>query len=167
MQAVVSTQQSYAGAVGVVQAYDLRRLIEEAIGMSDAAFVNHGIDVAVDLEALEPAFIDRHKVMQILINLLSNAKHALAEREDGRRIDIRLATIGDGRFAIEVEDNGVGIAPENRDRIFTNGFTTKENGSGLGLAMALKLMDRHEGSIDIASEPGCGTAVTSFRITIF
>jgi C4-dicarboxylate-specific signal transduction histidine kinase len=78
--------------------------------------------------------IDRHKVIQILVNLFSNAKYACDFNDPANRtIRIRLTTVGDDSIRIEVIDNGMGIAEENVTRIFSYGFTTRKMGHGFGL----------------------------------
>jgi signal transduction histidine kinase len=102
--------------------------------------------------------VDKHKVLQILVNLVRNAKYALDDggRND-KRLTVRVATDGDGFVKISVIDNGVGIPPEHLTRIFAHGFTTRKNGHGFGLhsgALAAKEMG---GSLSVHSDgPGQG-----------
>jgi C4-dicarboxylate-specific signal transduction histidine kinase len=110
-------------------------------------------------EKVPPAFVDRHQVMQILVNLITNAKHAL---EDVARPDRRLAvSIGkiDGGVRLEVRDNGAGIAPENLPKIFTHGFTTKKTGHGFGLHNSANAAQQMDGSLTAHSDgPGQGAS---------
>jgi two-component system, NtrC family, sensor kinase len=108
------------------------------------------------------AIVDRHKVLQILINLMRNSKYALDEQAPSdKRLEIHVHRTEAGNAAITVRDNGVGIAPENLDRIFGHGYTTKKDGHGFGLhsgALAAKEMN---GSLTVHSDgPGCGAAFT-------
>ena len=104
--------------------------------------------------------LDKHKALQILVNLISNAKNAMhALPESQRRLHVRLTAEGDRAF-IQVVDSGQGIAPEIRERLFTQGFTTREGGHGLGLhssALAAKLMG---GRLTLESE-GLGKGATA------
>jgi signal transduction histidine kinase len=78
--------------------------------------------------------VDRHKLMEILVNVLQNARQSLAERGgDGKRITLSISRPDPRTARIEVTDNGVGIAPDNLTRIFHHGFTTKKSGHGFGL----------------------------------
>ena len=90
------------------------------------------------------ATIERHKVMQILVNLLTNAKHALDKAEvRDKTLTVRIALNGSEFVQISVLDTGAGIAPENMARLFQHGFTTKPEGHGFGLhhgALAAKEM---------------------------
>ncbi len=84
---------------------------------------------------MPPILVDRHKLLQILVNLLSNARHALME--SGREDKVLTLRIEPGarqdRLRIAVSDNGVGIPAENLHRLFSQGFTTKKSGHGFGL----------------------------------
>jgi signal transduction histidine kinase len=104
--------------------------------------------------------VDRHKVLQILINLLRNAKYAMDEQAPAeKRLEIQVRRTPEGNAVIAVRDNGVGIAPENLTRIFGHGFTTKKDGHGFGLhsgALAAKQMN---GSLSVHSD-GFGKGAT-------
>ncbi|HYO52306.1 ATP-binding protein [Archangium sp.] len=105
--------------------------------------------------------VDRHKLLQILVNLLSNAQHALVEsgKQDKRlRIRVRMADGGE-RLLLEVTDNGVGIAPENLSRMFTQGFTTKRTGHGFGLHISSMAATEMKGRLTCAS-PGLQQGAT-------
>jgi C4-dicarboxylate-specific signal transduction histidine kinase len=78
--------------------------------------------------------VDKHKVLQILVNLVRNAKQAIAENEqDERKVTVAVRYPGQDRVRITVQDNGAGIPKENLARIFAHGFTTKSDGHGFGL----------------------------------
>ena len=125
---IVAMQQTYARATGVLEDVPVDKLIEDAVQLNLVSFKRHGIDVVREVPAapVPPVRVDKHKVLQILINLLRNAKHAL---EDARRPDLRLGIalehVGD-TVRIVVSDNGIGIAPENLTSVFRHGFTTEE-----------------------------------------
>src|SRR5438094_3051565 len=101
---------------------------------------------------------DAEKLRQVFANLVDNAIDALATIPEGRRHDLFLEN-GDGPATARVRDNGCGIAPEKLDRIFNPFFTTKEKGTGLGMAISKKIVEAHEGAIEVASEVGRGTEV--------
>jgi two-component system, NtrC family, sensor kinase len=104
--------------------------------------------------------LDKHKVMQILINFLSNAKYACdAGQKTEKMVAVRLKLVGQDRVRMEVADNGIGIAPENTKRIFSQGFTTRKGGHGFGLhsgALAAKDL----GGIISAESTGIGQGAT-------
>ena len=102
--------------------------------INQAAYQRHGIEVVREYAPVPTIMADRHKILQILINVLNNAKQALADSNaSNRRVVLRLYRQGDDHVRFEVSDTGVGIPPENLDRIFSLGFTTKATGHGFGL----------------------------------
>jgi two-component system sensor histidine kinase AtoS len=107
---------------------------------------------------------DETLLRQAFLNLLRNARQAVrAVREDEGEVRVRGAVSDDGRVGLEISDNGVGIEEQNLDRIFLPFFTTREEGTGLGLALVQKIILSHNGTIQVNSRPGEGT---SFRITL-
>jgi len=113
------------------------------------------LEVEVTPETLELA-ADEELIEQVLINLLLNAMQALEGQPDAR-ITLR-ARIGDtGRAVIEVHDNGPGILPEVRERIFVPFFTTKQSGSGIGLSLSRQILRLHGGTLTVRSTPGVET----------
>lgn len=132
---IVSMQQSYAKVSGVYENLSAVDLVEDALRINFAAFDRHGIDVVREFDSnLPPVCVDRHKVLQILINLLRNAKHAMEDHaKDEKRLVIRLRATSGQKIEILIRDNGIGIPTENLTRIFNHGFTTKKSGHGFGL----------------------------------
>ncbi len=159
---IIRVQQSHARAGGLVQETSLAELIDDAIQINQASIDREQIEIVREYESLPPVLVDKQKVMQILVNLISNAKHAL--RDSGRpdkRLTVRLRRVGENRVQIQVEDNGVGISPENLTRIFGHGFTTKKDGHGFGLHSAALHAKEMGGSLTAHSEgPGKGAVFT-------
>jgi PAS domain S-box-containing protein len=156
---IVTMQQTYARVSGVKEVINLRELVEDSLRMNLGALDRHGVEVVREFENVPPMNVEKHKVLQILVNLIRNAKHACqdSERAD-KRLTVRV-TNGDGRVKIIVMDNGVGISPENLLRIFNHGFTTRKDGHGFGLhsgALAAKEMG---GSLSVHSD-GHGQGAT-------
>ena len=135
IKGIVAMQQRYGRASGVDERLDAAELVRDALRMNAASLDRHGIEIEQDFaEETPPVRADRHKVLQILINLIRNAKHALKDRPTGgRRLVLRVAPGAERRVVVTVRDNGVGIPPANLDRIFNYGFTTKPDGHGFGL----------------------------------
>ena len=106
--------------------------------------------------------VDKHKVLQILVNLLNNSKYAVTERAlEDRRIDIGVGLNGNSRVRVWVKDNGIGIAPEDLDRIFSHGFTTRMDGHGFGLHSGANAALGMNGSLSAYSDgKGCGATFT-------
>ncbi|HEY3854579.1 MAG TPA: ATP-binding protein [Verrucomicrobiae bacterium] len=151
---IVAMQQTYAKVFGVLEPVAPVSLVKDALRMNDAAFKRHDIQVIQQFEEDVPvAMVDRHKVLQILVNLMRNSKYAIDQQAPAeRRLEILLRRTKAGNVAITVRDNGVGIAPENLTRIFGHGFTTKKDGHGFGLhsgALAAKEMN---GSLTVHSD---------------
>ncbi len=159
INAIVSMQQSHAKFGGVLERLEVRSLIEDAIQIHSGAFERHGIELITDFQPVPPALVDRHKVMQILINLLGNAKHALESRATGKQITIRLSAPSQSRVRITVADNGAGIAKENFDRIFSQGFTTRKAGHGFGLHNGALAAKELGGTLSVQSD-GVGLGAT-------
>ena len=151
---IVAMQQSYAKLSGVYEHLEVAALVEDAVRMNTAAFDRHHIELVRDFDPhTPPVCVDRHKMLQILINLLRNAKHAM-EGQDARekRIILRIARAGSDRVRITVRDNGVGIPPEHLTKIFNHGFTTKKNGHGFGLHSGANAAREMGGSLTARSE---------------
>ena len=106
--------------------------------------------------------MDRHKVLQILVNLIRNARHALNDGAPAdKRLTLRLALDGGDRATITVGDNGIGILAENLTRIFAHGFTTRKNGHGFGLHSSALAAREMGGSLHAHSDgPGRGATFT-------
>lgn len=157
---IVAMQQNYAKVSGMIESLSVKNLVEDALQMNAAALARHGILVIRDFQEVPVISVDKHKILQILVNLIRNAKYAIdaaARREKRLSVTIRL----NERTMIEISitDNGIGIASENLTRIFSHGFTTKRDGHGFGLhsgALAAKEMG---GSLSAFSE-GSGKGAT-------
>ena len=125
--------------------------------MNLAAFDRHHIQVVREVaENLPPVCVDRHKVLQILINLVRNAKYAMDRRnETSKRMVVRVALASPDRVKITIADNGVGIATDHLTRIFNHGFTTKKDGHGFGLHSGANAAKEMGGSLT-ANSAGLG-----------
>jgi PAS domain S-box-containing protein len=157
---VVAMQQSYAKVSGVFENLAAHRLVEDAIAMNIGAFERHGVEVERKFSAVPLIRVDRHKVLQILINLIRNAKYALddVERLD-KKITISISVANERFVHIVVADNGIGISPENLTKIFAHGFTTRKGGHGFGLHSGANAARSMGGAITVAS-PGIGQGAT-------
>lgn len=156
---IVAMQQNYAKVSGVYENLPVVPLVEDALRMNAAAFERHGIEVIREFAPdLPVVHVDRHKALQILINLLRNAKYAMdAGDPPHKRLVVRINQSSPERARITVADNGVGIAPENLTKIFNHGFTTKADGHGFGLHSGANAAREMGGSLTAQSEgPGKG-----------
>jgi PAS domain S-box-containing protein len=159
---IVTMQQGYARAYGIVETLPIVDLVEDTLRLNAGALARHQVQVIRDYTATPSVPVDKHKVLQILINLVRNAKYALDEsgRKD-KLLTIRVATDHDDFVGISVIDNGVGIPPENLTRIFAHGFTTRKDGHGFGLHSGAVAVKEMGGSLSVHSDgPGQGAAFT-------
>lgn len=133
IRGIIAVQQAYARGAGMIEPTDLAEVVRDALRINATGIDRHGIRIEEQLAPLPRLSLDKHKVMQVVVNLIANAKDAVGGRQrEERRIVVRTARHGE-RVRIEVEDNGMGIAPEHLPRLFQHGFTTKRDGHGFGL----------------------------------
>ena len=131
---IVAMQQNYARVSGVPEALNVIAVVEDAIRMNAEAMEQRQIRVIRDYTEPMPATVDKHKVLQIVVNLVRNAIEALdAGNPEEKQLTLRVGARWEDRVRISVIDNGVGIPAENLARIFEHGFTTRKDGHGLGL----------------------------------
>ena len=158
---IVAMQQNYAKVAGALETLSATELVEDALRMNSAGFDRHRIQVVRELEEKTPLVcVDRHKVLQILINLLRNAKYAMDQQTvQDRRLIVRVETAAPDRVRIQVRDTGIGIGAENLIKIFSHGFTTKRDGYGFGLHSGANAAKEMGGSLTAQSE-GVGQGAT-------
>ena len=156
---IVAMQQGYVKAAGIVEPLKASDLVEDAIRMNSGAVDRHKIKIVRDFGEVPVLTTDKHKVLQILVNLIRNSKYACDDSQrDDKQITLRLRN-GDGSVKISVVDNGIGIPPENLTRIFSHGFTTRKEGHGFGLHSGA--IAAHElGGTLVAQSEGIGRGAT-------
>jgi two-component system NtrC family sensor kinase len=159
---VVATQQSYAGGACVVAPTRINDLVDDALRMNAGALSRHQISVERHVDGLPELSLDRHRVLQILINLISNAKQAMdAPSAHGHTMTLRAWIGDDQRLRLSVQDQGDGISAENLSRIFAHGFTTRQNGHGFGLHSCIIAAQEMGGTLIAHSDgPGLGATFT-------
>jgi NO-binding membrane sensor protein with MHYT domain/two-component sensor histidine kinase len=132
IRTIVAAQQTHARRGGVTETVDIAELVDNAVAIHFAATPD--IAVRREYETVPPVTLDRHKLIQILGNLLSNARHALKDSKKSPRVlTLRIHGRAAGWLIIEVEDSGTGIHADALTRLFEFGFTTKKDGHGFGL----------------------------------
>jgi signal transduction histidine kinase len=160
---IVAMQQSYAKVSGAYENLAPVELVEDALRLNVAAFERHHIELVREFAGnLPKVCVDRHKFLQIFINLLRNAKHAMEDvSEHERRMVIRMSFASPDRVKLVVCDNGIGIPPENLNKIFNHGFTTKKDGHGFGLHSGANAAKEMGGRLTGRSDgPGKGAEFT-------
>ena len=155
---IVFNQQNYAKVIAVVETVELPALLEDALRFQDAAYDRHRIKLVKEFDPVPPILVDKHKVLQIVVNLLSNAKYACdAANKKENQVTVRLKNQGSERVKIEVEDTGIGISREHTIKIFSQGFTTRKGGHGFGLHSGALLAKELGGALNVdSSGPGKG-----------
>jgi PAS domain S-box-containing protein len=160
MKEVVAMQQGYARLSTLPEELFAAELVEDAVRINQAGLDRHGIRVVRDFGVVPAVRADKHKALQILVNLIQNAKIALNEgpaRE--KRLELKIHLNGSGRVKILVKDNGVGILKENLTRIFSHGFTTRREGHGFGLHSGALAAGELGGAL-MAESDGLGKGAT-------
>ena len=134
---IVRRQQHYAKPTSLKEPAELQHLIEDSIKMCDLGREDQPIELIREYTDLPRVMVDKHNVIQILNNLVGNAKQALRNMDRKAVITVRTSTSEDNKFVvIQIADNGCGIPQASQENIFRFGFTTKESGHGFGLHMS-------------------------------
>ncbi|WP_350612410.1 DAHL domain-containing protein [Pseudomonas sp. HY7a-MNA-CIBAN-0227] len=159
---IVSTQQSYAGASSLLEPVHISALMEDALRMNSGALSRHHVTVVKDYHEVPEIMVDKHRLLLILVNLISNAKYAMSNLADRpRQMTLSILPLDDGTLQISVKDEGEGIPAENMTRIFTHGFTTRKEGHGFGLHSCALAALEMKGRLSAHSDgPGKGALFT-------
>ena len=156
---IVAMQQSYAKTSGVVESVAVVDLVEDAIRMNAGSLARHDVEIGRHYEAHPIITLEKNKVLQIIVNLVRNAKYACDESGRTDKL-ISLCVTADATSAsIAIVDNGVGIPAENLTRIFAHGFTTRKQGHGFGLHSGANAAKELGGSLHAFSD-GLGRGAT-------
>ncbi|WP_409438510.1 MULTISPECIES: DAHL domain-containing protein [Pseudomonas] len=159
---IVATQQSYAGANSMTEPLYINELLEDALRMNAGALTRHHVTVVKEYAEVPQVMGDKHRLLLILINLISNAKYAMSDLSNRpRTMTLGVKIVDDSFLEISVRDDGEGIAPENMTRIFAHGFTTRKEGHGFGLHSCALAAIEMNGHLTAHSDgPGLGALFT-------
>ena len=159
---IIQLQQSHSKTKGLTEPTSIEEIVEDTLKINAEMITRNSVDVRREIPNLPTVLLDRHKVLQILTNLISNAIYALSKSENEEKIlKIHVNQKKNRRLQIEVCDNGIGIPEENLTRIFEHGFTTKKKGHGFGLHSTALAANELNGSIKVHSDgPGKGAVFT-------
>ncbi|MEM8736064.1 MAG: ATP-binding protein, partial [Planctomycetota bacterium] len=162
---IVAVQQEAANSAGLLQSVSPQEVVEDAIVANKGTLTNHAVAVQRDFESDLPEFTsDKRKILQILINLIKNAKDAVVEAGASEpNIQVRISR-NESEIAFAVQDNGIGISAAKLQKIFQHGFTTKKHGHGFGLHSSANAATELGGRLDVQSE-GLGAGST-FVLTL-
>ncbi|MGB8169184.1 MAG: ATP-binding protein [Chthoniobacteraceae bacterium] len=157
---IVAMQQGFAKGGGIIEPLTIQTLVDDAIKINSVSFARHHIAVVQAYEEVPKVLVDKHLVLQILVNLLRNAKQAIQEAgTEPRRIVVKIQSKGTDFVKVAVQDTGTGIPQDNLTRIFSHGFTTKKTGHGFGLHSSALAATGMGGSLNAQSD-GPGTGAT-------
>jgi len=158
MADLVRSQQSFAISKGVFEKAVLQKEVEHTLKMLQKASAIDDVEIVREYEQLPAVMVDRNKLLEILVNLVQNARQAVESAEVyPKLITLRVYQASEETVRIEVEDNGVGIASDELTRVFNHGYTTKESGHGFGLHMSANAAREMDGSLSAHSDgPGMG-----------
>jgi hypothetical protein len=142
--------------------YDIHKILQQAILLLRDRAAQQKVEIEVHYaEKIPTVEVDEKQIQQVLVNLGLNGIQAM---KDGGtlKFSTRLHQTSDneGLVEIEIEDTGQGIPKEKLSKIFTPFFTTRHTGTGLGLSICQKLIDQHQGTIEVSSDPDKGTSFT-------
>jgi PAS domain S-box-containing protein len=143
---------------------DVSNLIERTLQLHEHSLRRNNVEVEFHPQpALLPVVGDANQLIQVFLNLISNAEHAIREIRESGRIQIRIGRIGT-HVTVTVQDDGVGIQPDAIPKLFDPFYTTKRpgGGTGLGLSICTSIVREHGGSIDVETLPVGGSAFTVF-----
>jgi signal transduction histidine kinase len=160
---IVATQQSYATTIAVTEELAPADVWDDAVRLNAAALSRHGVKVVRDFAAAPKIVVQKGKLLQILVNLVQNAKNACGEAPSvtAKTVTLRMVPVGDG-VDFSITDNGVGIAAENLTRVFQQGFTTRRTGHGFGLHSCAVLAQQMGGAL--TAESGGHLMGATFRL---
>jgi PAS domain S-box-containing protein len=159
---VVATQQSYARGGGLVESEQICDLAEDALRMNGEALLHGRVKVVRHFAKVPVMRLDRARVLQILVNLISNAGNAMEDiSAELRQVTLRIEVVEGARLRISVADQGAGIAAHNLTSIFAHGFTTRKMGHGFGLHSCALAARQMQGTLTVQSDgPGLGAIFT-------
>jgi PAS domain S-box-containing protein len=159
---IIAAQQAYAGSSRMLETVQIRELLEDALRINAEALARRHMVVEKEMAPVPELLLDRGRILQVLVNLISNAEQAMegvADREP--RLTLQVDLVQGQRLRVRVSDNGVGIAPEILTRVFAHGFTTKKTGHGFGLHSAVIAAHEMGGTLTAHSDgSGTGAAFT-------
>jgi len=147
----------------VLEPCQLETILDKTLSLIEPDLVVYGVRLDKKIEkGLSDVLADKDKLSQVLLNILLNALQAMEDVEGQRILGIKLYNEGES-VILSIADTGCGIVDENLKKIFDPYFTTKNNGTGLGLALSLKIVEEHEGKLVVSSVSG---EKTEFRLTL-
>ncbi|MCW8933740.1 MAG: ATP-binding protein [Gammaproteobacteria bacterium] len=149
---VISMQQSYAGSYGVREKVVLSDLVEDALKINLQGMKRYGIKVVKNYNDIKQLYVDKHKTLQVIINLISNAKYALVDSANTEKEIILNISNEDDMARLEVRDTGIGIEKKDVPHLFEYGFKKRRGGHGFGLHHSAIVANELGGSVSVKSD---------------
>lgn len=158
---LVNSQQEYVSRKEVIESVDLTTVVDKALDVSENVDSFHrGFEIVREYEELPRVLVDRYKTLEILVNLIQNARQSMEEHDSTvHKLIVRVFSPDENHVRIEIEDTGLGIEAEQLSKVFDHGFTTKASGHGFGLHSAANAATEMSGTLTARSE-GHGQGAT-------
>ena len=166
MKQIIASHQTMAKSAGQAEQISLADVLSHAMGLSFQPGDEKWITIRPDYQQVPTVLVDQHQLLQILVNLLRNAKQAMRQQvQDSHELNLSVKYQDDDEASVvmTIQDSGIGIAPEHLSKMFTRGFTTKTDGNGIGLHSSILAIQNMGGSMQVQSE-GVGRGAT-FTLT--
>ncbi len=153
IEEIVRVQQDYAGGSGIVESASLSKMMDDVLKMNQDIFNKHQIKVVKHFKEIVPISAEKGKLMQVFVSVIKNAWESLLIKDDRDKvITINISEDKENKCQIvDIIDNGVGVAKENLNKIFSYGFTTKKDGKGYGLHTSAIIMAKLNGKVSVHS----------------
>ncbi len=166
MKQIIVSHQTMAKSAGQIEQISLAEVLSHAMELSFQPGDEKWITIRPDFQQVPTVLVDQHQLLQILVNLLRNAKQAMRQQTQDRHelnLSVKYQDDDETSVVMTIQDSGIGIAPEHLSKMFTRGFTTKTDGNGIGLHSSIRAIQKMGGSMYVRSE-GVGRGAT-FTLT--
>lgn len=166
MKQIIASHQSMAKSAGQAEQISLANVLSHAMELSFQPGDEKWITIRPNYQQVPTVLVDQHQLLQILVNLLRNAKQSMLQQvQDSHDLNLSVKYQDDDEASVvmTIQDSGIGIAPEDLSKMFTRGFTTKTDGNGIGLHSSILAIQNMGGSMHVQSE-GVGRGAT-FTLT--
>lgn len=150
IKTIITLQQNYANKPSFLESCSIQTILEDALRMVTSDFSTHDFSLTLDIKDDSLILTSRHKLLQVIINLLRNARESFVENVKGANEVVIILT--KEPTTIKIKDNGIGVKPENMSKMFSHGFTTKKDGHGFGLHSCSIAIKDLGGNITVASD---------------
>jgi tetratricopeptide (TPR) repeat protein len=156
IEEIVRVQQDYAGGSGIVESASLSKMMDDVLKMNQDIFNKHKIKVVKHFKETVPISAEKGKLMQVFVNIIKNAWESLLVKDaKDKVITISISEDEENKCqVVDIIDNGIGVAKENLNKIFSYGFTTKKDGKGYGLHTSAIIMAKLNGKLSVHSNKG-------------